>query len=229
VSTSCELLELLDGRIPPGFDEFMRSLRASAVSLGTPVFLRTGFTAHKHGWRRTCAVTDLDALAGHGCALVEFSTLCDVLGLPTETWVVREWLDLDARTTAVEGLPIAPERRFFVAGGRVVCHHAYWPERALDGHAHGPAWRERLREANAVSEAEVSVLLPLAAQVARAFHGWSVDFARTRAGRWYAIDMALAETSYHPPGCDAADAPLVDAVVRAAVDHLDAYAGRAHA
>jgi hypothetical protein len=30
---------------------------------------------------------------------------------------------------------------------------------------------------------------------------WSVDFARTRAGRWVLIDAARGEVSWHPDGC----------------------------
>ena len=31
---------------------------------------------------------------------------------------------------------------------------------------------------------------------------WSLDFALTKDGDWYAIDMALGGASYHPPGVE---------------------------
>jgi len=203
VRTRVPLIDLLDGKPPEGLDAFIASLRIEAERLhGPPVFLRTGQTSHKHGWRRTCYVTDLDALVGHVRELVEFSEIADMIGLPYQTWVLREFLDLDARFTAFDGMPVAVERRFFVAGGRVVCHHPYWPVEAIEGHTDEADWRRLLAETNAVTEAESATLLPMAQRVAEVFHDWSVDFARTKAGDWYAIDMALARTSYHWPDCE---------------------------
>src|SRR3990167_2427173 len=129
VRTRVELLDLCDGKTPAGFDGFIAKLRVAADSLGgAPIFLRTGHTSQKHGWRKTCYVADLDALPRHVAELTEFSAIADMLGLPTESWVGREFLELDARFVAFDGMPVAAERRFFVAGGRVVCHHPYWPE-----------------------------------------------------------------------------------------------------
>jgi hypothetical protein len=103
-------------------------------------------------------------------------------------------------------MPVAAERRFFVAGGRVVCHHPYWPEGVFEDDGAGeasthPQWRSLLAETNAVTESELPLLMPMVERVAQVFHNWSVDFARGKDGTWYAIDMALARMSWHWPGC----------------------------
>jgi len=36
---------------------------------------------------------------------------------------------------------------------------------------------------------------------------WSLDWAFATDGTWYAIDMAPAASSFHWPGCPAADKP----------------------
>lgn len=42
-----------------------------------------------------------------------------------------------------------------------------------------------------------------AEQVADEFDGyWSIDFAETTDGDWYAIDMAAGIASWHPEGCE---------------------------
>lgn len=55
------------------------------------------------------------------------------------------------------------------------------------------------------SQAEVEELTGFSQRVAEWFDGaWSVDWLQDADGCWWAIDMALAENSWHYPGCAAA-------------------------
>ena len=75
---------------------------------------------------------------------------------------------------------------------------------ALEGHVHDvPDWRDLLAESHVLSAEDLAALDRMAFRAARACGGgkWSVDFALDRAGKFWLIDMAVAEDSYHWPGC----------------------------
>jgi hypothetical protein len=202
VQTELDLLGVLDGETPAGFDDFVAQLDAAGREVGgPPAFLRTGHTSGKHGWRRTCYVQG--AVARHVAALVEWSACAGLLGLPTSTWAVREFLNLDASFSAFDGMPVALERRLFIEAGAVRCHHPYWPADALEeGRPSRPDWRAKLAEQDRTWDAECGLVLEMGRVVSAAFPGsWSLDFARTRAGLWIALDMANAADSFHWPGC----------------------------
>ena len=105
-------------------------------------------------------------------------------------------------------MPINKERRCFFKDGEIVCHHPYWPEHAIDGHDPDvDDWKEVLARLNHESDDEVDQLRKLTMQVAAAFDGaWSLDWACTSDGLWYAIDMAVAHRSYHDDACPHSDA-----------------------
>lgn len=201
------LIDLMDGKKPKGWDRFLLTLTNAARSLGgTPIFLRTGYGSGKHYWTRCCYVTDLSKLSRHVLNLVEWSNLVDIIGLPTETWVVREFLPLISTFTAegYGGMPVAREFRCFVVGGRVTCIHPYWPAGAVeDARPDQSDWRQRLNYINALLEPERDALTALSLTVAEAVPGdWSIDFAQHVDGRWFLIDMAQAQDSFHWPGCE---------------------------
>jgi hypothetical protein len=55
-----------------------------------------------------------------------------------------------------------------------------------------------LKELNTESEIEVRILTNIAEMVGSVLPGsWSVDFAKDRDGKWWLIDIALAEQSWH--------------------------------
>jgi uncharacterized protein YbjT (DUF2867 family) len=173
-----------------------------------PIFLRTGHGSGKHDYRKTCYVPSASDLARHVVELVEWSACASLIGLPTTTWAVRELLALEAAFTAFLGaLPIGQERRCFIDAGAVVCAHPYWPPAVFEDELARPsiaAWRDALAAQEAQYQRERKTVLALARQAAGHFEGaWSLDLARTRDGRWVAIDMAPAEVSYHWPGCPA--------------------------
>lgn len=203
VETDVDLWHLLDGDVPDGFAGFEQRLKAAAKEVGYPCFLRTGHYSGKHYWRETCYVPSEDVLGKHVVTLVNESAVVDMWGLPVQTWAVRELLPLAARFTAFHGLPINKERRYFIRDGVVVCHHPYWPpDSILD--ANGDNWEAKLEELNYESPHEVTFLTSQSEIVSRHFDGcWSLDWAMTDDGLWYAIDMAPGERSFHWPDCPA--------------------------
>jgi hypothetical protein len=150
-------------------------------------------------------------MAGHVAALVEWSAMVDIAGLPTRTWAVRRLLQLSSSFTAFDGFPVNQERRYFIADGKVRCNHPYWPERAVaEGRPTAPNWQEQLAAMNRESPAEVAHLTRLSEQVAQHFvddGAWSLDWALDEDGVWIAIDMAPAERSFHWAGCPHAPTP----------------------
>ena len=136
-------------------------------------------------------------------ALVEWSACASLISLPTYTWVVREWLDLDVAFTAFDGLPIATEVRAFIGAGSMRCSHHYWPMRVLadQGNVTEPRWRDYLAKQHRTATAERHRWRPIVDLVAAAFGSWSVDLCRIREGAWFVTDMARAEDSWHWPKC----------------------------
>lgn len=134
--------------------------------------------------------------------LIEQNALRD---LWFDTIVVREFIYLSYRFRAFGGLPIGCERRYFIRDGKVVCHHAYWVKEAIKFYQQSKNWENLpwqmwLKELNTESEIEVRILTNIAEMVGSILPGsWSVDFAKDRDGKWWLIDMALAEQSWHPP------------------------------
>lgn len=205
-----ELSAVLDGQMFPV--RFAADLRAAADQIGFPLFMRTDLSSGKHQYRDTCYVNDLSLILVNLVNLIEANALADVMGLPFEAIVLREFIPLASRFAAfADALPIAPERRYFVRDGHVVCHHAYWPEQAIAqacgcGGDPCPAlpryWRETLAELNAESGQEVSLLSDHACLIGNALPGyWSVDFALAADGRWIFIDAARGWRSWHPALC----------------------------
>lgn len=138
--------------------------------------------------------------------LVAWHEMAGILGLSFRALVFREFLPLDAPFTAFNDMPVARERRYFVRDGKAVCWHPYWQEQAVlayRGATPLPAdWQQQLAQLNAMDDAEVQALTTMAETFGKRNPGyWSVDFARTRAGRWVLIDAARGEVSWHPDGC----------------------------
>ena len=174
----------------------------AAGKIGYPFFLRTGQGSGKHHWKDTCFVVKPKSIAHHVCELVEWSECVDIMGLPVETWVVREMLSLVSSFRAFRGeMPVNKERRYFFSKGEVVCHHPYWPAEAIKDPS-CEDWKEKLAELNLETEEEISFLLEQTRIVAKAFEGaWSLDWALAQDGSWYAIDMAQANDSWHWSSC----------------------------
>jgi hypothetical protein len=191
------------------------AVRAVASKVGGyPVFLRTGHFSGKHDWSKTCFVPDADSVADHVRMIVHMSEMFGMFGeLPYRVWAVREMLPVDPIDTLPRygDMPLVPEVRTFIRGGKVVCSHPYWPADAIyegmnrgadDPPTHG-ANMESLAAAMATQSVGTDGWRPLAEKVAAAFAAdgsWSADLLPTRNG-WYVTDMAEADRSFHWPGC----------------------------
>ena len=205
-----DMRAVLDGEKVPLLDNLCARIDLEAVQLGGyPVFLRTGQGAGKHQWRETCHVPEAGAIPGHVARLIEWSETVDFLGLPYRFWAVRELLPVApvAILPRYGSMPLVKEVRCFVEGGRVKCHHPYWPPRAIaEGLEDVQLFRlSEILTGMKLTESEWEAALHLAAQAAGVLAGsgsWSVDLLATRQG-WYVTDVAEAARSFHWPGCTA--------------------------
>ncbi len=192
------LAAAVDGDIS-GLLPFIPQFDAAAEEFGYPVFVRTDHLSAKHQYESTCFVPSPDELLRHIGALVEMNFA--IFGPGPSALVFREYISLASAFTAFEGLPIAPERRYFVRDGEVECHHPYWPADAIrrPSTADWRAWLDWMNEEN---DEEIALLLGYAEQVGSRLPGyWSVDFALASGERWFLIDCAEGEKSWHPGEC----------------------------
>jgi len=187
---------LLDGEDPLSEDE-KQSIRDAAIKVGGyPVFMRSDLCSGKHSFERTCFIQNEEDVIRHIWAIVDENCFCDCM---MESIVIREYIPPAATFKAFRGLPIAPERRYFVRDGEVVCHHPYWEIEAIR-HPNTNAWKGALSFMNIEEDEEVLLLTGYAEQIAQELGGdWSIDFMLGLDGVWYMIDAAEAEKSWHPP------------------------------
>lgn len=201
VTTDVSLIDVLDGVEPDGIGEFIIELSRAADEIGFPCFLRTAYGSGKHDWVDTCYVAERGCLLRHICALVEWSNLVDICGLPTDTWVVRELIETVPLFHAFSGFPVTREFRLFVRDSEGEGIYPYWPADALvPGKPDNPDWRTLLAEVSTYKLDEASELLSLALRAVDAVGGgyWSVDFLQDKAGKWWLTDMADGDRSYRP-------------------------------
>ncbi len=203
VTADCELLRLYDGTTPEGYHTFFQSVWKAARRIGYPCFLRTGHTSGKHDWKDTCYVQAMEDLGRHIFNLVEFSECCDLMGLPTDVWVIREMISTSPAFVAFGGMPIAREFRIFTRDNEPVCIHPYWPKDTIQRPTTDD-WAERLAEMSEIDEATAGRLKAMArtASLATDYGDWSVDFLEDTDGNWWLIDMAVAAGSWHWPDCE---------------------------
>lgn len=192
--------DYLDGR--KFAKEDISKLKKAIAKFGYPVFMRTDLCSGKHQYLKCCYVDNEPSIESALYNLIEQNALRD---LWFSDIIVREFIHLDYRFRAFDGLPIAAERRYFIIDGKVACHHPYWVEDAIRFDQRSERWertnwRKCLQELNTETETEIAILSNYAELVASVLEGnWSIDFARAKDGMWYLIDMALAEESWHPP------------------------------
>lgn len=183
-------------------EPYIEEIREKANRIGYPLFVRTDKLSAKHSWKNSCYVEREEDLLPHLRQIAEESFMANIVGLPINAIVLREYVPLDVAFTAVYGeMPVARERRYFIKDGEVLCHHPYWIEDAIRNPSI-PDWKEALMKLNTETAKELILLSNLAQRVAYSFDGyWSVDFAHSKEGSWYLIDMAQGADSWHPR-CD---------------------------
>jgi hypothetical protein len=192
-----------DGEAGDGSEKpFIEELKTAANEMGFPCFLRTDYTSGKHDWDRCCFLKSADQVVQHVYNLAEHSEIVDMMGLPWDVWVVREFLPTlpFGSCPTYGGMPLCREFRFFVDDGKVRCWHPYWPAEALE---RGGA--EAVDHAALCKMDDEAALTALAEAAGRAVgESWSIDILETRRG-WYVTDMAEARKSFHWEGCPHAD------------------------
>ncbi len=200
------LFPLLDGQ--PMGDFPMKELEQACERVGYPCFLRTDLASSKHDGPRSFKVSGPAELPQAVYLTFESNCLKDLAPF-TRAFMVREWITIPAAFTAFGGLAIGTEWRFFADQESARCHHFYWPEEAFeysfDRPGAGPAdWQERLKRLAAEPDQEIlGRLEAMAFDAARAVGAgaWSIDFALDARGKYWLIDMARAEASWHPDHC----------------------------
>ena len=211
IKTDLVLLDLLDGKKPKGWDGFLAEVRGACDKIGYPCFLKTGVFSSKHGWRGTCYIEGPEVLARHISRIIEDSELADMLGLPTDEWIVRELLPTVAPFTSHDGMPVTKERRYFIRPGEVLCHHPYWPQAAIRTEVPEKLWRPQLDALNEETLEEIEELTRQSLRVSVHLDGvWSLDWLHATTG-WHAIDMAPAARSFHWEGCPLSAKSILEA------------------
>jgi hypothetical protein len=160
-----------------------------------PVFVRTDEISRKHDWINTCYVEKKEDFYHHVQSLVSDSK---ILGEKCRAILIRKFLKLESSFEYFNGMPVSKERRYFIDGGEVRCHHAYWNEVAFDSLTR--EMKEKLDVINHEDDDEIATLTAMASRVASVLDGaFSLDFALDVYGTWWLIDCATSRNSYHPP------------------------------
>lgn len=182
-------------------DDFpMEKLKEACKRIGYPVFIRTDLSSAKHDGPISFRAESDDDLWRCVCRTFE-DNACKDLASFVRAWMVREWIDIQSSFTAFGGLAIGREWRFFADQDKVICHHFYWPKDAFEGWGIEDGWQDKLRELSTPLPPEF--LDPLESWALKAVRSighdaWSIDFALDKGGTFWLIDMARAESSWHP-------------------------------
>lgn len=197
--------KFLEDETYPHVVAIMAKLYAKAAKIGYPLFLRSDQGSGKHRWENTCFVDKQDKLIRNIKNLLLWHHEVSLIGLPHDAIVFREYIEMDSKFKAFEGMPICPERRYFIKDGKIVEKFPYWPLNAIHFRSHGVEyekvenWKYLLLKMNRETPEEIRILTKYAEMVAEVLWGyWSVDFCKALNGKWYLIDMAKGEVSWHP-------------------------------
>ena len=198
-------------------------IKRFADSFSYPVFVRSDHISNKHGWENTCYVGSRDDIMKHVYQITEDACMMGMGGeIPTSAVFVREFVPLEMAgfTVFYGNFPVSKEVRCFIRDGSKECMHPYWFEDAVYAerdtvkkmHTGEPVgeedWKKMMADMNVLTDADLSEIDRHLGLVGEQFEGyWSVDFAKGVDGRWYLIDMARGEVSFHLPGCRHCPAP----------------------
>jgi hypothetical protein len=191
----------LDGNPTPNIP--IEAFKATADKIGYPLFLRCDGSSAKHDGPNAYRLDKWDPKLHAFFITFEDNAMKD---LEIFAFLFREWLDLDGSFTAFgrdTGHLIANEWRFLATSEKVIHQFFYWPEHAIDGHAHHDDWKELLAATKKLSNEERGYLSFMAVDAVKLVNAndpedpeWSVDFAKDKSGKWWLIDMALSKNSW---------------------------------
>lgn len=194
--------KLLDGAPIPKED--VERFHAAANKLGYPVFMRTSQSSDKHSWKDTCFVKDKKSLKRNLFNLIEHDAMVDLF---PDAIVFRKYIPMESYFTAWWGdFPVNKEFRCFIRDGKIECIHPYWPKAAIEQGSRwikDKDWESKFQLLTAINDVDVLEISAMLNKITLQFSSdwWSVDFAKSKAGEWYLIDMALGAVSYHYEGC----------------------------
>lgn len=179
------------------------TIKDATQKIGYPLFMKTDLVAGKHDWEDTCFVEEAKYLESNIINLLtELETVDMEAGTPFNALIFREYIELDSRFKAFLGMPVARERRYFINEGKVLCHHPYWIPHAIrfwHNTEEPKDWKYLLKDINTESKEEINILTQYAQMVGDVFkNDWAVDFAQSKMGTWYLIDMQRSKISWHP-------------------------------
>ena len=209
-----EILEVLNHRQDTIPQE--KEIKKIADSFNYPIFVRSDHLSDKHNWKDTCYVPDSDSLMPHIYRIAEASLMMSMMGeLGPNAVFVREFISFEmAGFTAFERFPVSKEVRCFVRDGGLECVHPYWFDDAVNAANNTVKkigtgepisqehWKKMLADMNMLTDYDTAEIKRCAGIAANEFDGyWSADLAKGIDGKWYMIDMARGEVSFHLPGC----------------------------
>jgi len=198
IDSNRNVMNWLDNGVPRDVIHRVKSCVRRHFNLNYPIFMRTDLLSAKHDYEKTCLVQSEDEIGGHLYQLI-MSHLTTMLknGNELKAILVREKLDIKSKFTAFwDGLPIGVEVRHFISNGEWGKGHFYWPKKAIKNPS-AENWEELLDQMLIEAGEGFKRHKNMAEIVAKKFEGnWSVDFAKTKSGKWYLIDMAVAEDSW---------------------------------
>lgn len=182
----------------------IKEAESACNEIGYPCFIRSDLTSAKHS-----GPSHYLATSEKNVSKILFSTAEDnelklwPYSRPTH-FMIREFLDLNYSFTAFDDFPVAREFRLFADSEEVKCMHPYWPEDTIrfNKGKEVEGWKEGLKKHHEMP-AEIADIKAMAIQAVKLISQgeWSVDFAQDKSGKWWLIDMATAESSYHWEGC----------------------------
>ena len=201
------IASIFDGAKSVVFENLVAGVVGACERIGYPVFVRTDLASAKHSGPGAYRISNETEVASRMYATLEDNEMKFWLEAEgPKAILVREWIAFDSPFSAFADHPINREWRFFADGNHVFCFHPYWPEDAITFYADAMVapidWRERLRELHKVPDC-IDELKELSIRAAALYGATaSVDIAQDKHGKWWVIDMALAEGSVHWQGCE---------------------------
>jgi hypothetical protein len=190
------------------WQDLLTRANEAALQIGYPVFLRTDLSSDKHGGYRSFLVERAQDFPETISRTAEDNEMKFWTTQVPEAFLLRKYLHLNYEFMAFYGLPIAREFRLFATKDSIICAHPYWPEEAIQffGEVREPLdWKNHLNKLHQKPSENIWSNLEEFAKMAvgqcDVHEAWSVDFAEDINGKWWLIDIAIAEQSYHWPGC----------------------------
>jgi len=167
---------------------------------GYPVFMRTDQSSMKHSWKNTCYVQSATDLQHNVSMLLEEHEMANMGGeLTYDAIVFREFIPLESTFTCFNSnFPVNKEVRCFIKNGQVQSLRHYWIKGAIEsGSPDVDDWEIKLEKLKELSKHDIEEIEEQLLEVCKVFKEyWSVDFAKSKEGIWYLIDMARGEVSY---------------------------------